>query len=568
MVDTNPAIGVRGKSIPGLAIQDPWKESDHAVAIPLPLGRLNRTNGFQKPARNDGPSKIVPFGTPAAFARLTPWNFLFPWDLKSNELSMNQQILKAGPTILVLGALALAWLSVHHILNESEVAPAGESGEVPSASLLVLPEGKWNAAEIKCSEASLRPVQDYHTVPGRLRYDATKHIEIKVPIAGILENVLVQPGDTVQKGQVLAIVRSPEIGKSRGRILQRKQQAAIVESSFRREQAIAENLERLLNVLQQKPKMESIQKQFEGQALGGYRQEIMASFARYQLAASLLEKLSPLAESGAVAGKTFRQRQAELQLAETEFATACDQAGFKARQAVAQAEADWEQAEREVQLARQDLAMLLGYTDSVTDEEDEASLARLSIRAPLFGTIETRQRTNEERVEPDETLLVLADTQSLYVEASIRESDWTAIGLEAGRNVKVALPALGDLVVSAQVVYAGREVVVDSNAVPLVASLENPDGVLRPGMFVRVTIPMGEPRETLCVAPESVMTHENKSFVFVCQGQRTVQKVDVETGQKGDGCIEVLSGLKVGQQVVVDGAFLLKSELLLQGEGE
>ena len=125
-----------------------------------------------------------------------------------------------------------------------------------------------------------------------------------------------------------------------------------------------------------------------------------------------------------------------------------------------------------------------------------------------------------------------------------------------------------DRVFEARVRYFGREVQADTNSVPLVATIENSEGLLRPGMFVRVTIPIGESREVLSVKPESVVQHENQSFVFVDMHGGTFKRVDVSTGQASDDWIEVTKGLSPGQLVVTNGAFLLKSELLLQGEGE
>jgi len=114
----------------------------------------------------------------------------------------------------------------------------------------------------------------------------------------------------------------------------------------------------------------------------------------------------------------------------------------------------------------------------------------------------------------------------------------------------------------------GREVQADTNSVPLVATLENSEGLLRPGMFVRVTIPIGETREALSVMSEAVVQHENKSFVFLDQSDGQYKRVDVSTGQISDDWVEITDGLQSGQLVVTNGAFLLKSELLLQGESE
>jgi len=72
----------------------------------------------------------------------------------------------------------------------------------------------------------------------------------------------------------------------------------------------------------------------------------------------------------------------------------------------------------------------------------------------------------------------------------------------------------------------------------------------------------------LSVKPESVIQHENQQFVFVDMNDGKFKRVDVTTGRASDDWVEVTNGLSPGQLVVTNGAFLLKSKLLLQGEGE
>ncbi|MFM8704987.1 MAG: efflux RND transporter periplasmic adaptor subunit, partial [Planctomycetia bacterium] len=100
------------------------------------------------------------------------------------------------------------------------------------------------------------------------------------------------------------------------------------------------------------------------------------------------------------------------------------------------------------------------------------------------------------------------------------------------------------------------------------AELANTDAHYKPGMFVWVDLPQGAVRDSLAVPAAAVMRHERKAFVFVPDGENRFRRVDVTTGQTGDDFVEVTAGLAAGQQVVVRGAFVLKSELLLEKEAE
>ncbi|WP_372896118.1 efflux RND transporter periplasmic adaptor subunit, partial [Stieleria sp.] len=265
-----------------------------------------------------------------------------------------------------------------------------------------------------------------------------------------------------------------------------------------------------------------------------------------------------------------REREGERQLAETAFRTARDQATFDAEQAKLQAEAGLSQADRQLNLAWQSLETLLGYKEDkrAANLSNEEALSRLEVRAPFDGTVESRMFADNERVSRGDSLIVLANTDSLYVEASIRESDWSAVSLRPGTEIAVRVPALENQSFGATIHYVGREVQSDTNSVPLVAKIDNRDGLLRPGMFVRVTIPIGQARQALSVKPESVIQHDNQQFVFVDVDGGAFRRVDVTTGDVSDDWVEITEGLSPRQQVVTEGAFLLKSELLLQGEAE
>lgn len=323
-------------------------------------------------------------------------------------------------------------------------------------------------------------------------------------------------------------------------------------------------------MLQRRESIDKIEKSFANRSLGSYRQELLEAYARALLSTILLEKVKPLADSGSISGRTIREREAERQIAEAGFGTALDQATYTAKQSKVQAEAMLAEADRQLDLAWQSVETLLGYKDDKNSASlsDDELLSRLEVRAPFAGSVESRGFAGNERVSRGDSLIVLANTDSLYVAASIRESDWSAVSLEQGTTISVVVPALDNRVFEASVRYFGREVQADTNSVPLIASIQNCEGLLRPGMFVRVTIPIGESREVLAVRPESVVQHENQSFVFIDLNGGTFKRVDVSTGQSSSDWVEVTAGLSPGQMVVSSGAFLLKSELLLQGDGE
>ncbi|QDU75680.1 Cobalt-zinc-cadmium resistance protein CzcB [Bremerella volcania] len=478
---------------------------------------------------------------------------------------------KVVPPILVFGALGGAWLAVHHMgtapeTHDSEVRSAPEEG--PMKEVLKLPPGKVNSAELIAHAASQRSIQHSHSVPGRITYDETRHVEVRTPIDGILEQVLVQPGDRVVAGQLLATLSSPEVGSARSELMRCQSHEELRTIEANRAQEVASNVRRLVELLDEEMATSDIEAKLQGLELGEVRKVIQAAHARLQLAKELRDNVQPLIGSGAMPERVIRERQSEYEIARAEFEAAREQALFDVAQAEREASAKLADAKRQTQIAQQTLQSLIGNSPS-TDSQNEASmLSTLQICAPMAGTIESRKFASSERVYRADTLYVLADTSSLYVSAAVREKDWPAVGIKEGTEVEVIVPAVESERMSARVQYVGREVDPNTNSIPVVAALNNPTGLLRPGMFVRVVLPIGEPQTSLVVRPESILRHDDQQFVFVQVGDYEFQRVPIETGLETENWTEVKQGLELGQRVVERGAFLLKSEWLLEGESE
>ena len=170
---------------------------------------------------------------------------------------------KAIPAVVVLGVMAAGWILVHRINTGSDLAEdiqAVSSDEPAIADMLTLPDGKLQAGGFASIPVEPQLVQHLHTVPGRIRYDESKHVDVKAPMDGILAEVLVTPGQDVDSGQLLAVLRSPEIGQARADILKRQKEREIAQQMLDREITLSKNLERLSSMLQQRRSIETIER--------------------------------------------------------------------------------------------------------------------------------------------------------------------------------------------------------------------------------------------------------------------------------------------------------------------
>ena len=161
----------------------------------------------------------------------------------------------------------------------------------------------------------------------------------------------------------------------------------------------------------------------------------------------------------------------------------------------------------------------------------------------------------------------MADTSQLWVEADIREQEWGPFDSPGTDNHSHRADDRRRAL-TATVHYVGREVSSTTNAASIVATIDNPRGTLRPGQFVQVRVPVAEHATPWRFQTSAVVQHDGQAFVFVQESATSFRRVNVRTGMTADGMIEVTDGLRDGAALVTDGAFELKSELLLEREEE
>ncbi|MEZ6121940.1 MAG: efflux RND transporter periplasmic adaptor subunit [Planctomycetaceae bacterium] len=468
--------------------------------------------------------------------------------------------------VFIVACVLVGWLVIENLVRPpAEAEPVAEESEAAESSLVVLPEAKLQQAKFVVEPVQLNDVVHVHTVPGRLGYDEARHIEIKAPVGGILTDVLVTPGDQVVDGQVLAVVNSSEVGQARAAVLNEEAALKRVQLQHDRLKEITDNLRSLFVLLDRNEALDEIERQFRDRMLGRYREEIMSAYSEQQLAAQLASASRPLVDSGSLPLKTVRERESARHVSDARFRSVRETTASSILVESQTLEAQLADARRQLMIARNHLQTLLGVSENSADYTAEA-LSRMEVRAPFSGTIESRFLAKSERVAQSDALFILANTETLYVTADIRENDFNAMSVTTGQELVVTAPALPDIHFTAKVHYVGREVQRNSNSLPLVAIIANPDGHLRPGMFVRVDIPMAEAQGVTSVKAESVLQHENERFVFVQTAENSFRKVTVQTGLGNEQWTQITRGLEVGQPVVSTGAFLLKSELLLASE--
>ena len=489
---------------------------------------------------------------------------------------MKKRVVMTTIAVLVTaaaGGSAWAWKQAHAVnhASESTAKPSHASGpttDEPSEKLVVtLSEGKRASAGVVVESVQSRALQSSIVVPGRVQYDDTRHVEIRASTDCVVSTILVKPGDRVTAGQILAVLSSPEVGTARANVLQRRADWKLAERAAEWELETCDNLAKLVTAIDSHKPLKELRAEFQKRKLGDHRATLLTAYARSELAQSLIANLDRL--TAVLPERTVQERLSEAEAAQASLSAVCEQSTFDARKRCDTAQAAMNDARRRLEIAQQQLTTLLGYREEVADENsarDDTVLSHVECRAPFAGTIERKTYSVSERVKPGDSLFVLADTTQLWIAADLREREWSLLNATPDAELTVESPALPNRKLTARVHFVGREVSADSHAVPLVAKIDNTDGLLRPGLFVRVTIPGADTTSRLVVPSSAIVEHDRQKFVFVRDSDNEYRRVDVSTGLETGGLVEITQGLAEGVSVVTRGAFVLKSELLLEAE--
>ncbi len=150
-------------------------------------------------------------------------------------------------------------------------------------------------------------------------------------------------------------------------------------------------------------------------------------------------------------------------------------------------------------------------------------------------------------------IVTLMQIHPLKAKINISERYFPLIkqGMQAG--VKADL--YPDKNIAAQVLKVYPTISADSRTFPVELSIPNPDETLRPGMFARVSLDLGQIK-ALIVPAIAIVKQEgtNNRYVFIAGNDKTARKIKVETGARFDDQLEIISDeVKVGDQIIVAG---------------
>jgi cobalt-zinc-cadmium efflux system membrane fusion protein len=456
------------------------------------------------------------------------------------------------------------------------------------------------------------------SAPGRVAPNENQYAFITPRAAGVVRSVTAHIGQEVKAGDLLATIDSPVVGEARLELYTRLQALEIAASQAAWQALIYANTVELLSHLKKGETPEQVHDSLQDRAVGANRERLMTAYAQYRLARATIERNRDLYAQKLITPKDFEQVNASFEVAQATYQSLIDEMGYEVKLDNTRAQQARRQAETAVRAARERLRILgvkpdgteppveggkvvgvkpdgtipsrreagadeaekpetvlppdsgstkaavkpLGVRPDSKSDPADTPVSTYSIWAPFEGTILDREMiVPGVAVDTTHRIFTMANLATVWIEASVHEADFEMLDRirKRGGQVRFRSPAYPGRVFEGEMIYSGDLVEEQSRSVKLLARAENPERLLRPGMFVEVEVLSPRPNEVAQIPASAMLTDGGKHFVYVKTGPDRFDRRDVDAETPRGESVTIRSGLEAGDQVVVEGGYKLKA---------
>ena len=371
-------------------------------------------------------------------------------------------------TYLSLLSLAMLTLMLGGCDKPVETAPQPQARTAGES--VIIPSGAQQTTSLKSLVINMQPVPPTH-LNGRVVWDEDKTVRIYTPFAGRVERILVQAGQSVARGQALAVIASPDFGQAQTDARRAESDFALTEKNLARLRELEQN------------------------------------------------GVAPLKDVHAV-------------------------------------EADQARTAAELARTRRRLELYGGGGRGV----DQA----YTLTSPIAGVVVEKNINPGQELRPDQAisnappLYTITDPATLWVQIDATERDLPL--LTRGKTITIRTPSYAEENFPAQIASVADFLDPTTRTIKARATLANASRKLKGEMFVTAEIDTSGATELL-VPSKALYFQSEKNYVFIDEGGGKYTRRAVKAGDIRDTRTEILSGLKEGEKVVVDGALMLQQML-------
>jgi len=447
-------------------------------------------------------------------------------------------------------------------LDETPVAKVSSPAEL---QIVDLPRDTWQAAGLKMEPVQVASLAQSIELTGKVALNEDRVAHIFPLVDGRVDEVKIKLGDKVKRGDLLVVVQSIEVGRTMLQLFQDRLQRDFAITKDRWTQTVTTNTQAMIALIRSGAAIEDIEKQLTDRPMGEYRDKLMTAYVLFYKARKTLERLKPLTEQGSITGKQLLEAESDLNGTRATLQSLLEQFHQETQQSSAMSAQAVKELETRVAVDETNLK-ILGFDDeslvAIDPVKQGETVSHYPIHSPFDGTIISKDVVLLERVGPESQILSIADLSSVWVTTDVYEENLRLLKQLDNRSIIFRSPAWPGETFEARIFYTGDLVHESSRTVAMRAIADNADGRLRPGMFVTVEFPSIERQDVMQVPVTAVQEHAGKSFVFVHLKNDQFERRDVTLGIRSSDHVEVQTGLKANEVVVIRGGFALKTRML------
>ncbi len=482
----------------------------------------------------------------------------------SNSRRQLNPLLTAAITVITLGILIFAvWFFGFRGGSGGQPVPAprtttfGETGNaepLTGRTLTVTEEQRANSGiEIETVGEQLAAELGLTAATGIVEANAYRNTPAIALVGGIVRRVIPELGETVTKGQTIAVVFSNEFAETQSRYVALVTEAENARKNFERTQRLV--------AINQPGRTEFDNATRQMKAADAALAEMQA---RYQRTTRLLA-------IGAASREELEQDNTKLRSAEAEAAEARNRydRASKLLEINPETRSQNEEALNKLRSAESELAtvrqrlILYGMSEKriSTLRSAEQVRSELEIPAPASGTVTSRTVNAGEVIDPNKEILRVTDLSSVWVIAQAFERDLAK--LRTGSGASVTTNAYPDRLFRGQVTYIDPSIDEATRTAKVRVEVANADRALKLGMYVNVAFgSLQQSERTVPVIPATaVQTINGRQTVFVTTADPNVFELrEVRLGSEVNGRLPVIEGVQVGDRIVNKGSFMLRAE--------
>jgi len=414
-------------------------------------------------------------------------------------------------------------------------------------------------AGISLAAAGPVTLENIVRLTGEIGLNEEKVVHVIPRLDGVARKIYKDLGDRVRKGEILAILESRELADAKSNYLTALKQSHLSQADLERESLVYANTAKMLELLNQETDLDTLYQKLEGLVIGENRSRLLPAYAKIRLTQSVYLREKGLFEKKISSESEYQMALEDYKSAQARYLSLREQVQYEGSWTLLQKKRAAEVADLNLETAIQKL-FALGMTGTEIEslsQQNKHIFTQYELKAPIDGMVIQKHITSGEAVKGDDDIFLLADLADVWVNIAVPEKDLKHI--QMGQKVKVILQNL-DLEGTGALSYLGSVIEEKTRTVTARVVIPNLKEQWRPGSFVTIELVREEKRAPLGVPIEAIQTLRDWSVVFVKYGN-FFEARPVELGESDGFVVEVLHGLRPGEQIVVNNSFAVKAEI-------